>query len=217
MELKYIKKASKSEIFSQIKSCDMHIVLECLTAYTKEYLKSHEILESDYLYKIGVVLSGEVIVYKSYNEDDLTEIRRIGQFEFFGHENVYSQTDVNDCTIIASKKTEVLYFNGSKLISDDSVNCRFRSQMNINMLKYISQVNLDYQRQIELREIKSLKERIMLFLAQESKGEKRFDISRNRDEMARYVGATRPAVSKVLGELKADGMIDYHMKSFVIK
>lgn len=211
---------SNSIIFNNLSTEEIEIVLECLTAFSKSYKKSDVIyMANDIVTKIGILLSGEITVYKNYLDDELTEVRRILPYETFGQENIYAGLDKSNYTLIASKNAEIMYLNGKKLIDDSSLHCVFRTQMNINMLKFMCETNLKQQNQIELRAVSSLKDRVLTYLKEISNAtdDKYFNVELNREQMAKYFGATRPAVSKVLMELKNDGVIDYDNKMFVLK
>lgn len=215
---RYIGELSQSIIFKNLTEDNISHVLDCLGAYQKDYRKETIILsEHDIIENIGIIVKGEITVYKTYSTDECMEARKILAFETFGHENVYTGFKESSYTLIATKNTSVIYINGHKLIEHSSIGCAFRSQMNMNMLQHISGMNLNFQNQIELRAITQLKSRILEYLKESAKGEKYFKISHNREEMARYLGASRPSVSTILMELKTEGIIDYHKNMFTFK
>ena len=47
-------------------------------------------------------------------------------------------------------------------------------------------------------------------------GSSSFDITVNREQMAAYLGVDRSALSAELSRMKAEGLIDYHMRHFTI-
>lgn len=208
----------KSILFCNLKSDEIEQVLDCLGYYKKRYQKNQMIIsQGESSHTIGVILSGSITICKSYMEDDLTELRTMGIYETFGHESIYTNSLVSPYTLIAKKNTEILYINGLKLIDESASNCAYRSKMNINMLKHMAQLNCTYQKHLELRSIKSLRKRVAIFLLSYNHGTQNFNIDQTREEMAEYLGATRPAVSNVLISLKEENLIDYYKNTFVIK
>ena len=73
-------------------------------------------------------------------------------------------------------------------------------------------------KQLNYIQITSLTKRVAIFLLDYSQnaGAHLFTIPFNREEMALYLNATRPSLSKVLAELKRNGIIDYYKNTFKI-
>lgn len=205
-----------SKIFQNVDN--INAVLECLNATYKNYKKSEIIIrENEEVLKIGIVLEGEVLVFRSLLNDEVTEVQKILPLETFGELNIYTNKKRSEYLLIANKDTKILFLDGEKLINETSIGCKYRTQMNLNMLKHLAQVNSKYQNQIEIRSVSSLRDRILLYLKGQARGRKYFDITHNREQMAKYIGATRPAVSKILIDLKNEGLIDYHKNTFTLK
>ncbi len=213
--LEYIKILEQLPMFEHFQQDEIEKVLECLASYTTTYLKGQSISVYNQTNTIGILLEGSIAVYKDYGQDDLVEVRKLYSPDTFGYIQVYAGTEPENQILITTKSSKVLYLDGKKLIEGNG--CKYRTQMNMNMLKQIAYINFNYEVQLEIREIRSLRDKILAFLNIYSNGNNNFNISQNREEMARYLGATRPAVSKVLMELKREGIIDYYKNTFAFK
>lgn len=209
----------KTELFKGFREEEIEIVLRCLKSEVKKYKKGQVILTAgDSVTQVGILISGSIMVYQYDMMEEISQTYTLKINETFGHEEIYSKNTISRCTYLAQSDTEILYIDGIKLTEEGAQNCKYRAKMNINMLGHFAKMNTRYHEIIELRNVKSLKKRICLFLYYriQAHNQKLFYISQNREEMAEYLGATRPAVSNTLRQLKAEGIIDYYKNSFSI-
>jgi CRP-like cAMP-binding protein len=65
---------------------------------------------------------------------------------------------------------------------------------------------------------RSIRDKIMAYLAAQADAYKsyRFEIPLNRNELADFLCIDRSAMSRELGKLRDDGIIDYHKNSFLL-
>ena len=71
---------------------------------------------------------------------------------------------------------------------------------------------------IELLMLKGMREKLATYLIHEfQKNHNRsFDIVLNRNELAEYLNVSRTAMSRELGRMKDEGLLDYYQNSFKI-
>lgn len=210
-----LNQLSKSPVFEHIKKEDLPNVLSCLKATRQSYDKGNILRSEDLHSRIGIVLEGKLAIHK-FIDDGMVQIKVLELYEIFGHEYALAGLESNLYCLIAQKESTVVYFDGKKLISDNIVNCRFRSQINVNLLKELARDNLKTRQQLEFREIKSLKMRILDYLQGQKIQEGPIKIKFNRNELAEYLGVSRPALSKTLAILKEEGVLDYKKNTFIM-
>lgn len=207
-------------LFEGIQQEDIEKVLRCLNSEMKKYSKGQQLVsEGDKITRIGMILSGNVMAYKYNQIGEISQVYMLKEGETFGHEEVYSLEGTARGTYFAQSAVEVLYIEGKRLLEPGAQNCKYRVQINMNMLRHFAKMNDIYREMIELRSVKSLKRRVCLFLYHQLQihHQKTFYICQNREEMAVYLGATRPAVSNTLKQLKEEGVIDFYKNSFSIR
>jgi CRP-like cAMP-binding protein len=86
------------------------------------------------------------------------------------------------------------------------------------MLGIVSDKALLLNRKVEYLTLKSLREKIAAYLLEQSKktGTTTFMLPFTRHELADYLNVARPSLSRELGRMKAEGLIDFHGASVKI-
>ncbi len=79
-----------------------------------------------------------------------------------------------------------------------------------------SSKNIRLSRRIFHTSSKTVRGRVMSYLSQQStvQGSRSVTVPFNRQQMADYLSVDRSALSKELGKMKRDGIIDYYKNSF---
>lgn len=87
------------------------------------------------------------------------------------------------------------------------------------MLKRMAQYSVYVDRRMKYITILSLRKRVVMFLldSQEEAKTEIFSIQFNREQMVDYLNGTRSAISKILSELRSEGLIEYHKSTFTLK
>ena len=79
--------------------------------------------------------------------------------------------------------------------------------------------NLLLSRRILHTSSKKIRGRLLSYLSYQSElqGSRYIDIPLNRQQLADYLSLDRSALSKELGKMKQEGLLDYHRNSFILK
>ncbi len=195
-------------------------VMKCLNAFDRVFDEGEAVyMEGDAFNEIGIVLYGEICMMKVHTDGRLHEIGRVGKFETYGEDIICAGRSQAPYSLIATQKTRVVHVDGKKLVDHDSVHCKYRSHVNLNMLKRMAAYSVNINKKMEYMSILSLKKRVVTYLldVSQEQGTVDFELSMNREEMARFLNATRPAISKILMQLKADGLLEYRKHHFSIR
>ena len=219
MYLEYAEKLKSVELFDALDAREIGKVLKCLNAKIKSYKKDEYIhVQGDTFHEIGIALQGHVRIMKEWIDGTYWEIDNLKPYDTFGEDIICSESDCSPYSILAITDVVIMYVDGRKLISSESTGCQYRSQMNLNMLKRIAKYSMYINKEVQYARIISLKKRVATFIFDiyQSKNNKIFSIDMNREQMASYLNATRPAVSKILMEYKKENIIDYDKNQFKI-
>lgn len=94
----------------------------------------------------------------------------------------------------------------------------FHHRLIENMVRYISDKNVQLMNKIEIISKKTLREKIMTYLQQQAseQNSKHFTISLGRLELADYLCADRSALTRELSHMQKDGLICYNKNTFEI-
>ena len=212
-------KLSKVVLFDGLDLHSRMIALKCLKAYTITYCIDEVIWnQDDNFSQMGIILEGEVSLSQLCLDGCVSEISTLYSNMTFGEDIICAGLNKLPYMMVALKETTIAYIDGIKLIDASSVHCKYRSHINLNMLKMIAMYSVNINKKVAYLNILSLKKRVATYLLNESDAVKKenFIINMNREKMSNYLNGTRPAVSKILMQMKNEGVLKYRNNRFEI-
>ena len=167
----------------------------------------------------GCVLSGLVQVFKNdaWGNQPILDINMKNYL--IGYYDVFSNADLADIHVKATKAGEILFLNAEMLESPpEGVNLRQVIQMQHNLIAILSESNWKMIQKVDIISAKTMREKILRMLKFEVRvqGSFSFDIPFSRRELADYIYVDRSALSRELGRMKAEGLIEYERNHFEI-
>ena len=202
-------------IFDNISESEKHLLYKCVKAVLKNYQNGEIIFSADEnIDSVGYVIEGNIELTKNdYNGNEIL-LTRISKGETFAETFVCAGAK----SIVQAKaidNTKVLFLNLNNILNICPQNCIFHKKLLENLIKIIAQKNLFLQDRLEMFSHKILKERILYLLTKyKSADSSVFEIPYTREQMAKYLGVNRSALSKELAKLKAEKLLDFHKNSF---
>lgn len=217
---KNIEVIRKSKLFKNINEYDTELMLNCLVASEKKYKKGQIILKTgDYINSIYMVLSGEVHILRDDYWGNQSILTEIGEGEIFGEtyacmSNIPLQVNaeaVKDCT--------VMELNVKKVMTTCSAACKFHSSLIQNLTSVLAEKNLLLANKLECMSERTIRDKVMSYLYMQSQknGSSEFDIPFNRQQMADFLAVDRSAMSKELGKLRDEGILEFKRNHFYLK
>ena len=114
---------------------------------------------------------------------------------------------------VAAEKSQILFLDLA-LLSNHSpaASTVWQQKLIHNLLSISVQKNLVLTSRIFCTTPKTIRERLLTYLSSQSlkAGSSSFDIPFNRQQLADYLNLDRSALSKELGKMQQDGLIEYH-------
>ena len=94
--------------------------------------------------------------------------------------------------------------------------CQFHQRLISNLLKIIATKNMILTRKMSYITHKTIRGRLLAFLEDQAERAKSniFEIPFNRNELADYLCVDRSAMSRELGRMKKEGLLDFDRKTF---
>jgi len=201
--------------------------LEYLRATPHKYRRNQYVLRAGRTTdNIGLVTSGSVTIESNDMWGNRTVLSKIGPGDIFAETYALVRTEPLLVDVRADEQTEILWFNvtplTSEIQSDNSLGSRSGSPVKAklirNLLLISSRKNLLLSRRSFHTSPKKVRARIQAYLNSVSlqQGSKDFDIPFDRQQMADYLNLDRTALSKELGRMKREGIIDFWKNHFRI-
>ena len=202
-------------IFDNISESEKHLLYKCVKAVLKHYKKGEIVFYADEnIDSICYVIEGNIELTKNDYDGNEILLTRIGKGETFAEIFVCAGTK----SIVQAKSiddTKILFLNFRNILNICPQNCIFHKKILENLIKIIAQKNLFLQDRLEMFSHKTLKERIFYLLSKyKSADNSVFEIPYTREQMAKYLGVNRSALSRELSKMKSEKLLDFHKNYF---
>ena len=175
-------------------------------------------LEKQFSNMISVVVAGDVLISSTDSNGNKTYIKTITEGESSG--SLYSILDYSNSLIEIEGKedSEVILIDPDSLYVTDKKIAVIQQKMLVNLIRSQKDLFNAISERMYCLTQRNIREKILRFLSycHNSNGSTEFDISMTREELASYLAVDRAALSRSLGELKREGIIDFHKNHFII-
>lgn len=212
-----------------LRACDLFIghadaqilsLMPCFQARVHEYRKGEAIAIAGEAQDVfGIVLSGEILVQK---EDYAGNRLIIGIFtpsEIFGEVSVYAGATRWPNTVQANTACSALFLSYAKVSQPCCNVCQSHQLLITNMLGIIARKALNMNSRISYLKLRGMREKLAAYLYEQymMNGSRNFMLPMNREQLADYLNVSRPSMSRELGRMRDEGVIDFFRSSFTIK
>ena len=200
---------------------DVYHIVECLCGHVKKYQKNQIIYNLyDNVEYAGVVLTGEINAVMVNSNDNELVIRKFTDGGLFCADYACIPDEKSDVQIVTKKDSLVLFLKTSNLFLDSAIRCEHASKATANLLKESVRNNIFQTRKVQILSQKHIRERLMLYFNglrdNSTDKNKHIHIPFNRQELADYLGVERSALSREMGRMKDEGIIDYNKQDIIL-
>ena len=210
---KWNQTLSRCWLFTGVDAADLNLMLLCLNPVLKVYKRDECVTVAGEAFGgVGVVLAGTVLVTKEDAAGRRVVLSVLGEGDLFGEMVAFSQEKNWPATVIAQQVCTVMFLPPEKIIENCQRQCVSHRLLIHNMLRIVSDKALRLNKQVAYLAMKSIRGKVATFLLEEYKraGTATFMLPLKRHEMADFLNVARPSLSRELGRMKAEGLIDFH-------
>jgi CRP-like cAMP-binding protein len=207
-----------SPLFSGTTSDEIAQLLSCLEGRTSDFARDRAIIEEgNHTDELGIVLKGRVHITRHDfwgNRSLVTEVAVGGSFA----EALACTTQASEVSVVAAEQSTILFLNIHKVITSCARGCIFHHTLIENMVRLLSQRNLDLLKKIDHLTKRSTRDKLLSYLNSESKRQqsRTFTIPFDRQQLADYLCVERSAMSTELSRMQADGLVEYQRREFTL-
>ncbi len=206
-------------LFQNINEENLRDMLDCFEPRVVGYKRGEFVcMEGDEQKAIGVLLSGKInIVRESVSGNKLVmDVLKAG--DIFGEVAAFSGRQRWPASVVAVETSEVMYIPIARFSVTCTKACESHAQLIRNMLGIISRKAMVLNRKVEYLTIKGMREKLCRYLVELYKktGQTTFEMDMNRNELADFLNVSRPSMSRELGRMRDEGLIDYFRGSVKI-
>ncbi|MCD8498469.1 MAG: Crp/Fnr family transcriptional regulator [Clostridiales bacterium] len=217
---KWLPILTRCGIFEGLQASDILDMMPCFQPAIKTYTKDDILCRiGDPQDTFGVVLEGEIIVQKEDYAGNRLIMGTFGPAELFGEVAAFARIGTWPNMVVANSRCQVLFLPIGKFTKPCCKICNAHQLLIENMLRIVSRKALIMNNRISYLKVKSMREKLAAFLYEQHQmtGNRTFMIPMNREQLADYLNVSRPSMSRELGRIRDEGVIDFYRSSFTIK
>ena len=203
-------------LFRGMSEGEFRACLDALSARIRRYEKGTVILRAgDRTERMGIVLSGGVTVETNDAWGNRTILSHVGAGGFFAETFAYLDDSVLLVDVAASEDSEVLFLSLAGLKGSPG-----RESWQYTFLTNLLQISMHKNRTLSARSFhtapKTVRGRVLSYLNTVSlqKHAAEFNIPFDRQALADYLNVERTALSKELGKMRADRLLECRRNHF---
>ena len=209
---------SKTSLFRGCSEEDMQKLSEHLDFKTVKYKKGMVIYEDgEIVTNIGLVLSGSVQIehHDFFFFISILSIVNVGGV--FAEAYACIPNEPLIINVVANEDCEILFISVPKLFDTCSA-CKVQTHLIQNLIIISAQKNLHLSKRSLHTSSKTIRGRLLSYFSQliSEQGSNKVVSPFDRQQLADYLNLDRIALSKELGKMKKDGLIEYHKNTFEI-
>lgn len=209
----------KSMLFVGIQEEEFDDMSRALCLRERDFDKNEVIFHMGYVpHEVGIVQIGSVIIEGSTRSGSAAVLGRFGAGEVFAESYALCKKPMM-VSVIAAEKCSVLFLDMDIVLSSKYIELTWREVLLRNMLYIAAEKNLILSSRIFCTTPKSVRGRVLAYLSEEAvmTGSSEFKIPFDRQRMADYLNVDRSALSKELGRMRDEGIIEFKKDRFTIK
>ena len=205
-------------LFRGLTGDDVRTALKTLNAHEKSFAKGEAVLlAGDTINEMGLVLSGGVTIESNDIWGNRTILSHCGPGEFFAETYALLPDEPLMVDVFAAENSRILFLNVGSL-SNPGQNHPWTFRLVTNLLMISAHKSIVLSGRSFHTAPKSARGRVMSYLNSASLRNKstEFDIPFDRQQMADYLNLDRTALSKELGRMRDEGIIEFRKNHFKV-
>ncbi len=214
---KHVDVLLKTALFRGLEKKEILAVLNCFQPRVEGFHANELIVISgDVFEEVGLILQGEASVNKENAAGNRMVMTILASGDLFGEVIAFSGQAKWPATVEAQSECQVLFLPRENIIGECPKMCTWHGVLIHNFLRIISERALFLNKKVEYLTIKSMRAKIATYLLEQYQRtrERSFTLPLNRNELAEFLNVSRPSMSRELGKMKDEGVIDYYLTSF---
>lgn len=183
-------------------------------SYKKDALIFHT---GDVVHELGIVLSGCVHIENIDLWGNRSILNSIGPGETFAETYAFCRAPMM-VDAVAAQKADVLFLDLDTVQNCPVCASQWAGVIQANLLGVFARKNLALSQRIFCTSAKTIRGRLLTYLSAQAvqQGADSFEIPFNRQQLADYLNLDRSALSKELGKMQQDGLLEFRKNRFTL-
>ena len=165
--------------------------------------------------EFGIVEEGSVNIERCDLWGNRMILHNIGENQIFGETYAFSGSPMM-ADVTAAAHCKIVFLNVNMLLNSSETEKSWYPKAVYNLMVISSNKNLQWSERMLCITSKSIRGRVMNYLSAQAvkTGSRNITVPFDRQQMADYLNVERSALSKELGKMRCEGLIDFSKNNF---
>lgn len=216
----YLEILRRSPLFRGIGPEELSALLDCMGGRPRRMKKGDTILSAgEPATHLGIVLAGRVQVSRLKADGQRIVMGEIRPGHLFAESFACARAEALPVTVTAGADGAVLLLDSRRLSSPCSAACSFHSRLISNLLSVLAHKNLSLADKVEYLSGRNIRERLLAYLEDLclKAGKNTVTVPFDRQALADYLCVDRSALSRAIGQLRQEGVLEADRGKFTLK
>ncbi|MDL2324965.1 Crp/Fnr family transcriptional regulator, partial [Ruminococcaceae bacterium OttesenSCG-928-A16] len=207
-------------LFRGIKEPEFGTLFGCVGAKKKYFEKGEFIfLNGGETNSIGIILSGRAQIIKEDIFGNRAILNDLGTKAVFGESFVCGGSYPLTVSVQATENSDILLLPFDRIMHICPSACGSHNTLIKNMVEIISRKNIKLMETLEVITKRSLREKMLTYLSQLAQEQSSATVISplGRVDLANFLGADRSALTRELGRMRDDGLIQFNKNTYTLK
>lgn len=215
----YIPLLEKTVLFQGLSETEVTSILQCQSPHYRQYAKHDYLLHTgERAHSIGIVLEGSVTILNEDLWGNRNILTKLGPGQLFAEVYACTQDQPMGVSVMTDEGATVLFLNARRILTICPSGCTFHALLIRNLVSALAQKNLKLNAKLSYLTQRTTRDKLLSYLSEEylTQGSSTFEIPYDRQQLADYLSVNRSALSKELGMLKEEGLIQFQKNKFTL-
>ena len=216
----YLEILRRSPLFRGMEIEELSALLDCMGGRPRRMKKGEVILSAgEPATHLGIVLAGRVQVSRLKADGQRIVMGEIRPGHLFAESFACAQAEALPVTVTAGADGAVLLLDSRRLSSPCSAACSFHGRLIANLLSVLAHKNLALADKVEYLSGRNIRERLLAYLEDLclKAGKNTVTVPFDRQALADYLCVDRSALSRAIGQLRQEGVLEADRGKFTLK
>ena len=216
----YLEVLRRSPLFRGMGTEELSALLDCMGGRPRRMKKGDIILSAgEPATHLGIVLAGRVQVSRLKADGQRIVMGEIRPGHLFAKSFACARAEALPVTVTAGADGAVLLLDSGRLSSPCSAACSFHSRLISNLLSVLAHKNLSLADKVEYLSGRNIRERLLSYLEDLclKAGKNTVTVPFDRQALADYLCVDRSALSRAIGQLRQEGVLEADRGKFMLK
>lgn len=196
------------DLFADMDEEEIRYLLRCSGAVFRDYEKGQQIFqENENVKYIYVLLEGRLLASKHYSSGRRNIFCEIHEKEIFGILIHVGPDETYWYDAIAVTDCKVLCISWDFLFNFCSVSCEIHKSFIKNMIRVQADISVSQMKKLSILSGSTVEAKLGLLMLELMDEKGCVELKMNREELADFLGITRPSLSRSLMQMKQKGIL----------